>query len=135
MLSYNEKRKKLNVLNKFEFQTQDAPWKKEDIVDFQEHYAGKYHHYITIGYIIKNPEIEIQDEKGHFYLSEVPTYDQLLESDRKLPGDLERKTSVTPKEIMDENGIPTKIPVISGEAVEQDNKVCIETSCFIIYIY
>ena len=51
--------------------------------------------------------MEAPDEKGHFYLSEVPTYDQLIESDRKLSEDLERKTSIIPTQDFTENGTVT----------------------------
>ena len=114
------------------FKTQDAPWKKEDIVDFQDHYAGKYHHYITIGYITKNPEPEMLDEKGHFYLSEVPSYEQLMDSDRKLSGDLEKKTSIVGQQVLDESGIPMKTPIQSGESISQDDRVC-KNACLITY--
>ena len=77
--------------------------------------------------------MEAPDEKGHFYLSEVPTYDQLIESDRKLSEDLERKTSIIPTQDFTENGIPIKTPVISGESIEQENNVCILIACSIIY--
>ena len=78
--------------------------------------------------------MEAPDEKGHFYLSEVPTYDQLIESDRKLSEDLERKTSIIPKQDFDENGIPIKTPIISGESIEQENNVCIIIACSFTHI-
>ena len=95
---------------------------KDDIADFQEHYAGKYHHYITIGYINKNPEIEVPEEKGHFYLSEVPSYEQLLESESKTSDDL-RKQTYTGQPVVEEGGFPTKTPLLSGESLRQDDKV------------
>ena len=73
------------------------------------------------------------DEKGHFYLSEVPSYEQLMDSDRKLSGDLERQTKFVTRQDSDESGIPTKTPILSGESFDQDNKVRRRIACPIIY--
>ena len=59
----------------------------------------------------------------------------MIESDRKLSDDIERKTSVVPTQNFDENGIPIKTQIISGESIEQENDVCIliAFACSIIY--
>ena len=57
----------------------------------------------------------------------------MIESDKKLSEDLERKTSIIPKQEFDENGIPIKTPIISGESIEQENNVCITIACSFIY--
>ena len=95
---------------------------KEDIADFQEHYAGKYHHYITIGYITKNPEIEMPEEQRHFYLSEVPSYDHLTEENENVVSDTKKYTNIE-KPVVEETHFPTKTPILSGESLSQDNKV------------
>ena len=95
---------------------------KDDIADFQEHYAGKYHHYITIGYIIKNPEIEMPEEQRHFYLSEVPSYEHLTEDNQNAVSDTGKYTNID-NSVVEETGFPTKTPILSGESLHQDHKV------------
>lgn len=108
------------------FLIQDTPWRKEDITDFEKGYAQKYHHYITIGYITKCPEIETVPEPGHYYLSEVPSYENL---DEPLPitkvddgkqGDLWRNMA---KPVIQEDALSIKNPVLSGQSLHQDDKV------------
>ena len=72
------------------------------------------------------------DEKGHFYLSEVPSYEQLLDSDRKLSGELDKKTSIVGQQVLDDSVIPMRTPIQSGESINQDDRVC-KNACLIIH--
>ena len=105
-----------------QFLAQDAPWKKEDIKDFEKGYAQKYHHYITIGYVTKCPDIEKPSEPGHFYLSEVPSYDYLDDSLAIPKTDSEMPTNVT-KPIIQDAAFNIKNSLSSGQSVLEENKV------------
>ena len=72
------------------------------------------------------------DEKGHFYLSEVPSYEQLIDSDKKSSGELGKKTSIVEQQVLGESGIPMKTPIQSGESISQDDRVC-KNACLITY--
>ena len=95
---------------------------KEDITDFEKGYAQKYHHYITIGYIEKWPEIETTPEPGHFYLSEVPSYEHLDES-LPMTQMVNEKPTNQAKPIIQDAALTIKHPVVSGQSLHQDDKV------------
>ena len=97
---------------------------KEDISDFQKGYAQKYHHYITIGYITKCPELELPEEPGHFYLSEIPSYEGIDENLSAVTVDSEQSTNIA-KPIMQEEALLIKRSVPAGQFIDlEKEKVC-----------
>ena len=62
------------------------------------------------------------EENRHFYLSEVPSYEQLTEDNQKVYNELGKSTNIE-KPVVEESKIPIKTPVLSGESLNQDDKV------------
>ena len=76
-----------------------------------------------MGYINKNPELEIPEEQSHFYLSEVPSYEHLTEQNEpKSALELEKHAKAR-HESIDDQPISIKHSVSSGTSLDQDNKV------------
>lgn len=62
------------------------------------------------------------EEHRHFYLSEVPSYEQLTEDKQKVYNESGNSTNIE-KTVVEEIKIPIKVPVLSGESLNQDEKV------------
>ena len=76
-----------------------------------------------MGYINKNPELEIPEEQSHFYLSEVPSYEHLTEQNEpKSALELENHAKAQQASVED-HPVSIKQSVSSGTSMDQDNKV------------